>query len=320
MHRYFVLFILVWSHWVHAQNHNVILVLLDGVRWQEFYQGVDGKLDRAHSGEVIFKHMNALHHPTSWSLGPQSECTTMSVSNWVRMSLPGYQTIFSGRFPFCFSNDCSRIGTLSIPEELAERKFKKKDNALFASWGKIDLAAISSLGKKLKLDDKWNHNIAIESFPHPAHHKLNLEQRKDIPIWENARKDHYTYEHAMMYLKRERPRFLTISLLDSDEWGHLKDYQNYVATLKTYDMWIENIIQTLTQMGDYGRNTTVIVTTDHGRGSGSDWGEHGYLKGDWRIWMWVYGTPLNQVQCLVPWNHASVRPFIRQVLFGSTFL
>ena len=293
---------------------NVILITLDGVRWQEFYHGVDHRIDPKHGGEKIFEKLGELTDPHSLVLGPESKCQTITVANWVKMSLPGYQSIFSGRFPLCFSNSCARITTPTLFEGLTEKGFAKKDIALFASWNTIDHAAISHMGKYF-YNDLWNHNIGLENFPHPTHAKLNQAQGKDPTLWGNARKDRYTFEHAMLYLEREKPRFLTLSLLDSDEWGHLSQYDEYVNSLRTYDTWISELVERLGRMGEYGRNTTIIVTTDHGRGSDPDnWGEHGYQKGGGKIWMWTYNYSATKQDCLLPWSHFSIRPFIQRLL------
>ncbi|MCM0606422.1 MAG: alkaline phosphatase family protein [Xanthomonadaceae bacterium] len=299
----------------HSQTpKNVILVLLDGVRWEEFYNGIDGKMDPAHSGEQIFQTMNPLRDPHALVLGPKSECQTIHTSNWVTMSLPGYQSIFGGRTPWCFSNDCGRAGPPTLFETFIQRRFLESSIALFASWKKIDLAAISSAGLKLGLTH-WTHNIGMQAFDHPEHKKTNQLQFQDLPQWNDARKDVYTFEHAKLYLEREKPRLLTIQLVDSDEWGHLNHYPNYIKTLKQYDLWIADLIQTLGVMGEYGKNTMIIVSTDHGRGPDpSNWSDHGYQKGGKKVWLWTHGYTRAPQDCLIPWTHSRIRRFIESIL------
>jgi hypothetical protein len=94
------------------------------------------------------------------------------------------------------------------------------------------------------------------------------------PPWDGARKDRETWTRAMAALER-RPRFLWISLNDADEWGHRKSRDNYLAQLKRYDIWLDELVVKLGTMGAYGESTTIVCTTDHGRGDGVEWDGHG---------------------------------------------
>ena len=80
-------------------------------------------------------------------------------------------------------------------------------------------------------------------------------------------------------------RFLWIALNDSDEWGHLADYKNHVATLKIYQEWLLELFRILSESGLDGTQTSVIVTTDHGRGQGPAWKDHGQVTDARAVWM-----------------------------------
>jgi hypothetical protein len=104
---------------------------------------------------------------------------------------------------------------------------------------------------------------------------LNAEQHATPPPWHHARYDKFTFAFALRYLVRYKPRFMFIGLNDSDDTAHLGDYEGYINALRNYDHWLHLLVQTLNELGVYGRNTTIIITTDHGRGEGDQWVDHG---------------------------------------------
>lgn len=71
-------------------------------------------------------------------------------------------------------------------------------------------------------------------------------------------------------------------------------------------------------MGDYGRNTTLLVTTDHGRGDGGLWRYHGLRYPESR-WGWLFAIGPNtrraEQDAKPRYSHVSIRPTI-EVIFG----
>src|SRR5262249_41676944 len=112
-------------------------------------------------------------------------------------------------------------------------------------------------------------------------------------------------------------RFMFISLNDSDEWGHKGEYGSYVESLRQYDQWLKELIMTLEQMGEYGEHTTLLVTTDHGRGELGNWKNHGPLISDSKF-IWLYGrSPYTRKQAVLPverYTHIDIRPTIEAAL------
>jgi len=98
---------------------NVILIMLDGVRWQEIIE---------RHNAPIFAHMHA-------TLSNRAHIFTNDrVSNPYRISLPAYQSIFAGAAQRCSNNDCGRIVTETFPERIArELKLHPKKVATIAS-------------------------------------------------------------------------------------------------------------------------------------------------------------------------------------------
>ena len=131
-----------------------------------------------------------------------------------------------------------------------------------------------------------------------------------------ARLDEHTFRHALSYLHRHRPNFLFVSFVDSDFFAHQRDYSGYIGVLRQYDRWLKELNDTLNTMGEYGRKTALIVTTDHGRGSGAaGWSEHGVkFPESERIWTYIrlpQDGSFRFVDNFTNHSHIDLRPRLR---------
>ena len=81
---------------------------------------------------------------------------------------------------------------------------------------------------------------------------------------------------ALESLRTEKPRVLYIMLGEGDEWAHAGRYDLYLDATLRADRFIRRIWDTLQSMPEYKDQTTLLVTTDHGRGATTaDWNDHG---------------------------------------------
>jgi Sulfatase len=298
-------------------GNNVILVTLDGVRWQEVFHGTDPKLDQGRSESMIFKNLNHEFGISGLTMGDRQSGSEMTVSNPVNISLPAYQSIMAGFPQNCFSNSCDRTPAATLQERiLSELNLKKDQVVTFASWNAIALAVEHEAGRTtVNAGDVSFEDETID----PEVEKLNNAQTRDRAIWSDVRYDKHTFAQALYYLKKHQPRFLYISLDDSDEWGHQANYPEYVKTLHQYDDWMKELLNTLPTLGKYGQSTSVLITTDHGRGNGERWKDHGpSLPESKFIWLFARtpglksGTTSSQ-----GYSHVDIRPTI-EALMGLT--
>jgi hypothetical protein len=131
-------------------------------------------------------------------------------------------------------------------------------------------------------------------------------------------KDDEAFQKGLAYLKDKKPRFLYIMLQDTDDRAHLGDYKGVVEALRRNDAWLDQLVSTIDSMNDMP--TTLIVTTDHGRGMGADWKEHGFLllSGSRRIWLYARGPSVPRLGSAVngpDHTQLDIRPTI-EALFG----
>ena len=93
------------------------------------------------------------------------------------------------------------------------------------------------------------------------------------------------------YFKRQRPRVLYVALGETDEFGHMGRYDQYLRAARNADFHLRHLWDAVQAMPDYRGTTTMIVTTDHGRGNAPvEWKSHGAkIPGSDKIWIAVIG-------------------------------
>ena len=138
-----------------AETHAVVLVALDGVRWQEIFEGVDRDLGLSHGlsedeivgAEELMPNLHALASRRGVLIGgPGSAPITATGPNFT--SLPGYTEMLSGRSPLnCRDNDCPTTVDRTLPDEVRSRTATEDEVAVISSWEDIERAASVQPGK-----------------------------------------------------------------------------------------------------------------------------------------------------------------------------
>jgi arylsulfatase A-like enzyme len=84
---------------------------------------------------------------------------------------------------------------------------------------------------------------------------------------------------------------LFIGYGETDDWAHSGRYDLVLHAAHMFDHYVEQLWNTLQRLPEYRDQTTFIITTDHGRGSGPvEWKEHGVEeKGSENVWIAVMG-------------------------------
>lgn len=246
------------------QPNHVLFITIDGVRLQEVFS-INSPL------QLFWKNYAKLGE---FAGGPYSK--TMRTAS-VPISLPSYMTMASGHVQPCLDNNCGRIKAETLFDAAAKRlSLKPTELALFATWHVMgqaasqlnDIATVSAGAQPVKLPGGAHTDPLIQA--------LNIAQNADHPYWDHHdRKDRYTYLQAKHYLLHYRPRLLWLSLCDSDEHAHARKHAQYMDSLRDADYYLDDLFKSLRQIPEYTRNTLIVLTTDHGRGSGRKWTTHG---------------------------------------------
>ncbi len=226
------------------------------------------------------------------------------------LSLPAYITIHTGKRTLCKTNDCGHIKRESLSEKVRRKlvlPFEKV--AVLGSWNGICRGALRENSLVL-------NSCGDTDFILPGHEDINLESRKNPPVWDNARLDKYTWQHGFRYIKNHRPKLITLSMNDSDEYGHDRQWDNYIKSLKAYDQKIHELFLLLDSMPEYKKDTMVFITTDHGRGKKRWWG-HTLMRQARPIWMFLTGPGIpkkGSISHKKKVTHLQIKPFIEGFL------
>ena len=109
-------------------------------------------------------------------------------------------------------------------------------------------------------------------------------------LWRGNTYDKITFQAAKEHLLKHQPRVLYIGLGETDEWAHARRYDLYLEAAQRSDQYLKELWNLLQSLPQYKDKTTLVVTTDHGRGFGKDWANHSVLTaGAEFIWIGVLG-------------------------------
>ena len=211
------------------------------------------------------------------------------VTNGRNFSYPGYNEILTGwADPRIDSNNKCPNTNATVLEWLNRKEEFRNRVAAFCSWDVFPYIL-----------NRWRSKVRVQAAWKPPTGKyLSDEERviaqlmRESPrLWEECCFDTFTFRSAMGYLKRQRPRVMYIALGETDEWGHAGRYDQYLHAAHRVNNYLKTLWETVQSLPEYRDNTTIIVTTDHGRGTTPvDWKNHGAkIQGSDRIWIAVMG-------------------------------
>lgn len=291
-----------------SRSDRVIVVTLDGVRWQEIFGGADRRLitgadggtaDTAFTLTRFWRGDLALRRralfPFLWGtvvergllLGDSTRGSAVRVTNGMRFSYPGYNELFVGApDDRVDSNDQVPNPNVSVLEWLQQRPAFAGSVEIFGSWDvfpsifNVDRSGLPVNGRGLP-------------FPTPATERERMANQMTewLPThWRAARLDAPTMAGALEALRVRRPRILTVLLGETDEWAHERRYDLYLDAARRSDAFIQALWETAQSLPEYRGRTSLIIATDHGRGAGRDWTDHGReVPAAERIWMAIMG-------------------------------
>ncbi|WP_205686255.1 alkaline phosphatase family protein [Chitinophaga parva] len=289
------------------KTENIVIVTMDGMRWQEIFGGVDTALAHnehfAPEGQESLKNFGADSTASSrerllpffWGTiakqgqlyGNRSEGNLVNVANRYQFSYPGYNEMFTG-YPDTLvnSNDKNYNKNTTVLEYINQQPGFKGKVAAFSTWDAFPyILNMPRSGVYV--------NAAMDSIPAttPA---LTLigEQVRLSPKYLGGRPDEFTYMAGREYLKANHPRVLYIAFDDTDEFAHAGKYDEYLKQAHAEDAMLADLWHTLQSQPQYKNKTTLIVLCDHGRGGAGlpTWTSHGQdVKESGQIWMAFLG-------------------------------
>jgi hypothetical protein len=288
-------------------SENLVIITLDGMRWQEVFGGVDTALvndkrftkdsaeimsgfwatDKAARREKLFPFLWATVASNGQVYGNRNEGNYANVSNPYRFSYPGYNEIFTGYADTAVnSNEKVPNPNINVLEYINHQPVFKGKVAAFATW---DVFPFILNAKRSGL--LVNADVDTFHFSSPSFQLLNdMQFLSAKPL--GVRLDVTTYLAAREYAKMFHPRVLYIAFDETDDYAHEGEYDQYLKSAHAADAMIADLWKTLQAMPQYKGTTTFIITCDHGRGDSikKEWTSHGKnIAGADEIWMAVMG-------------------------------
>jgi len=274
------------------KTKNVIVITLDGLRWQEIFTGADSSLinnkeitktleptKKKYWNPNVMERRKTLM-PFFWNTiagqgqlyGNRYLGSNVNVSNNYWFSYPGYSEIFCG-----FADDSINTNDLKLnPNVNVLEVINKKDEfkgkvAAFTSWDAFPYILNAQRSGLLV-------NSAFQTQP-PVSENIRVlnEIQSQLPdILEGVRLDAVTFHQGFEYLKAQKPRILYISLDETDDLAHEGKYDLYLNAINYSDNFINELWQWVQSDANYKDKTTLLITCDHGRGEGNPgWRSHG---------------------------------------------
>ncbi len=275
-----------------APTPRVVVITIDGLRWQEMFGGADEAYFKRDAKGVIApvssayagatpEIRRAILLPFIWSVvarqgqifGDPSQQSRSHVTNGLWFSYPGYSEMFSGAAdPRVDSNKKIPNPNLTVLEWLNGQPGFAGKVAAFGAWDVLPFI----------LNTERSHLPVGSGFvpvldPKTARAREINEFAADLPpYWDYGTFDAPIVYAAIEELKTRKRRVLYIMLGEGDEWAHEGRYDLYLDATRRADRFIERIWTLLQTLPEYRDHTTLLVTTDHGRGATlKDWSDHG---------------------------------------------
>jgi hypothetical protein len=278
----------------HAQTdaRNVVLITIDGLRWQEFFSGADRAYFRRGSNGAAGEPERRFWRPTAgerraalmpfvWStigthgqiFGDPAAGSVARVTNGLWFSYPGYSEMLAGvADPRIDSNDKVPNPNVTVLEWLNRQPAFAGRVAAFGSWD-----VLPSILNVDRSGIPAGSSFAPVPSPSSDREREINELANDLPrYWTYGPFDAPIVYAALESLRTKQPRVLYIMLGEGDEWAHEGRYDLYLDATLRADRFIERVWSALQSMPQYADRTTIIITTDHGRGATTkDWTDHG---------------------------------------------
>ena len=282
------------------KTKHVFIVTTDGLRWQEVFAGADSALlfnrkytpDPQAAANRFWAHSAAkrrqLLMPFFWSklaregqlYGNRRLGSKVDVANNMWFSYPGYNELFSGKPDDAriFMNAKLVNPNESVLECLQRREAYQGKIVAFGTWDAFDVILREKKAGYTVCCGGENQTplaqtAAGEAFPGAA-----------VPP------DFYTWANALHHIRSEHPAVAFLGFDDTDARAHAGEYDQYLAAANRFDAWMAELWGFIQEDPQYRNQTTLLITTDHGRGAGRRWRDHNRLvEGSNAIWLAAIG-------------------------------
>lgn len=290
-----------------TQTPKLVIVTIDGLRWQEAFGGADEKLlnnkafvtnvetlttrfwhtDKQERKNRLMPFLTNVIGKKGVLIGDRNNDSGMSLTNQQHFSFPGYNEIFTGKVDANLTSNAKILNpNITFLEWLNKQAGFENEIAIFSGWDVFPFI-FNRERSGLFINAGFESMPQLET-PSQKPQELNVAAQiefmnsiqAEIPSpWETVRHDVFTYGFAKLYLQVKQPKVLVINLGETDDFAHDGKYDAYLDSAKQTDDYLRDLWATLQAMPAYKNNTNMIIITDHGRGSDAiDWRHHASKK------------------------------------------
>jgi len=293
------------------KTRNVVLIVADGLRWQEVFTGAEQDLMNDREGGIWAKPEEL--HRDFWRddvnerrkalfsflwgtvaqrgqiFGNQNKGSDAHVTNGQAFSYPGYNEMLTGYpDPKIDSNEFGTNPNMTVFEWLNKFPEFRGRVAVYGTWN-VFRDIFNEQRSKLIMQAGWD--LPYKGKLTARQELLNELYRHTSKLDEEDVYDSFLQIPLVEFARAKQPRVLFVGYGETDNWAHSGRYDLVLQSAHEFDHYVEELWNTLQAIPGYRDQTTFIITTDHGRGSGLvDWKEHGVdQKGSENIWLAVMG-------------------------------
>jgi len=297
------------------KTENVILITLDGFRWQEVFKGADSAFFRQQKNlkddalkakfwrDNVQERRSALL-PFFWNViarqgqlyGNRDAGSKVNVTNNQWFSYPGYNEILTGRADNerINSNDKMYNPNVNVLEFINAQPAFKGKVAAFTSWDVFPYI-INDQRSGVYVSTGWK---PVEGKSLNEKEKMMNELITALPNpLGDVRLDAFTFYYGMEYLKKSKPRVMYFAFDETDDFAHGGEYAAYLNAANYTDRFISELWTYLQSDPQYKGKTSLVITVDHGRGPDAEgWKHHGQKVAEAdQIWFAVMGPDTKPV-------------------------
>ncbi|MCC8409829.1 phosphoglyceromutase [Mucilaginibacter sp. UR6-1] len=310
-----------------TKTQNLIIVTLDGLRWQEVFRGADSVLVAStFTGDkdgVKKKYWAAtpgerrsILMPFLWSViskqgqvyGNRDLGNKDEVANPYRFSYPGYNEIFTG-FPDrrMNTNDPITNPNMNVLEFINKQKGYQGKVVAFSSWERFpQILNTSRSGLPV-----YSGYADVKNKDANERIKYLNELQHNVPhyLGDSTRLDFISFEYTKEYIRQYKPKVVFLGFDETDDMAHEGNYSFYLDRIKQEDGYIKALWDMVQHDPAYKGKTTLLITCDHGRGEEpiETWRSHGEdVKNSEQTWFAVIGpdtAPTGEVKTATTTYH-----------------
>jgi hypothetical protein len=322
-----------------GETRAVVLIVSDGLRWQEVFTGADPLLlDEKNGGSWVPEATlrarywredaaarRAALFPFLWGtvakkgqiFGNRTANSVARVSNGKAFSYPGYNEMTTG-----YPNDAidrNEFGPNPNPtvfEWLNGLPEYRGRVAVYGTWNVFD-DIFNKRRSGLLMQTGWAAPPAAGGGERDA--LLRELFATTTQFDEEDSPNSFLQIELLDFVKTGRPLVLFAGYGETDNWAHQGRYDLVLDSAHRFDGFVQALWETMQAMPRYRGHTTFIITTDHGRGGGPvEWKEHGVRqKGSEDIWIAVMGpdtAPLGERVKTAPVTQAQIAATVAALL------